>query len=60
MRYQFNQEIENAFKDMGFFSFARKIGNKYGKKVIDTAIKTVENGAIDTAKTTPKRFHKNS
>ena len=43
-----------------FFSFARKIGNKYGKKVMDTAIKTVENGALDTAKTTPKRFHKNS
>ena len=37
------------------FSFARKIGEKYGKKVIGTAIKTVKIVAIDTVKTAPKK-----
>ena len=39
----------------GKFLFARKIGDKYGKKVIGTAIKTVKIVAIDAAKTAPKK-----
>ena len=38
-------------KLMVFFSFARKFGDKYGKKVMDTATKT----GIDAAKATSKR-----
>ena len=35
----------------GFLSFARKFGDKYGKKLMDTATKT----GIDAAKTASKR-----
>ena len=35
-------------KVMDFLSFAKKFGNKYGKKLMDTATKT----GIDAAKTT--------
>ena len=35
----------------GFLSFAIKLGDRYGKKLIDTATKT----GIDAAKTAPKR-----
>ena len=39
------------FKVMVFLSFARKVGDKYGKKLIDTATKT----GINAAKTAFKR-----
>ena len=38
------------FQVMVFLSFARKFGNKYGKKLMDTATKT----GIDAAKTASK------
>ena len=38
-------------KGYGFLSFAKNVGNKYGKKLIHTATKT----GIDAAKTTSKR-----
>ena len=38
-------------KVMLFLSFAKKIGNKYGKKLTDTSTKT----GIDAAKTTSKK-----
>ena len=38
-------------KGYGFLSFARKFGDKYGKKLIDTATKA----GIDAAKTASKR-----
>ena len=38
-------------KVMVFLSFAKKFGNKYGKKIMDTATKT----GIDAAKTASKR-----
>ena len=38
-------------KGYGFLSFGRKCGNKYGKKLMDTATKT----GIDPAKTSSKR-----
>ena len=39
MRYQ---SIENMYKTMGFFSFARKFGDKYGKKLMHTATKMLQ------------------
>ena len=36
----------------GFLSFAKKFGNKYGKKLIDPATKT----GIDAAKTASQRL----
>ena len=38
-------------KDYGFLSFARKFGDKYGKKLMNIVTKT----GIDAAKTTSKR-----
>ena len=38
-------------KGYDFLSFARKFGNKYGKKLMNTATKT----GIDAAKTASKR-----
>ena len=35
-----NLEKENYVKGYGFFSFAKNFGNKYGKKLMNTAIKT--------------------
>ena len=37
-------------------SFARKLGNKYGKKLVDTATKT----RIDATKTASKRVVQNT
>ena len=47
---QLNQIIENKLKDV-FFSHLRKCGDKYGKKLRNTARKT----GIDAAKTASKR-----
>ena len=47
----YKNEIFNR-KGYGFLSFAKKFGNKYGKKLMDTATKT----GIDAAKTTSKRI----
>ena len=41
-------------KGYGFLSFARKSGDKYAKKLMDTATKT----GIDAAKTASKRVVK--
>ena len=43
-------------KVMFFLSFAKKSGNKYGKKLMDTATKT----GIDAAKTASKRVVQNT
>ena len=48
---QQNQNLENMLKKYGFLSFARRFGDKYGKKLMDTAIKT----GIDAAKPASKR-----
>ena len=39
-------------EEYGFLSFPRKFGDKYGKKLIDTATKT----GIDAEKTASKTF----
>ena len=51
MRYSTEPRFRKYVKGYGFFSLARKFGDKYGKKLIDTATKT----GIDAAKTASKR-----
>ena len=52
MRYSTEPRFRKYVKGYGFLSFAKKFGNKYGKKLIDTATKT----GIDAAKTASKRL----
>ena len=40
MRYLTQPKFRKYVKGYGFLSFARKFGDKYGKKLIDTATKT--------------------
>ena len=51
MRYSTEPRFRKYVKGYGFLSFARKFGNKYGKKLMDTATKT----GIDATKTASKR-----
>ena len=51
MRYSTEPRFRKYVKGYGFLSFAKKCGNKYGKKLMDTATKT----GIDAAKTASKR-----
>ena len=52
MRYSIEPKFRKFVKGYGFLSFAKKFGNKYGEKLMDTATKT----GIDAAKTTLKRI----
>ena len=51
MRYSTKPRFKKYVKGYGFLSFARKSGNKYGKKSMDTALTT----RINAAKTASKR-----
>ena len=51
MRYLTGPRFRKNVKGYNFLSFARKFGDKYGKKLIDTATKT----EIDDAKSASKR-----
>ena len=51
IKYSTEPRIRKNVKGYGFLSFARTFGDKYGKKLIDTATKT----GIDAAKTASKR-----
>ena len=51
MRYSTEPRFRKYMKGSGFLSFARKCGDKYGKKLIDTATKT----GTDAAKIASKR-----
>ena len=51
MRYSTRPKFRKYVKGYGFLSFARKCGDKYGKKLMDTATKT----GMDAAKTPSKR-----
>ena len=51
MRYSTEPRFRKHVKRYVFLSFARKFGNRYGKKLMDTATKT----GIDAAKTVSKR-----
>ena len=50
MKYSTEPRIRKYVKGYGFLSFARKFGDKYRKKIIDTATKT----GTDAAKTASK------
>ena len=43
MRYLTQPKFKKYVKGYGFLSFARKYGDKYGQKLIDTAAKTGTN-----------------
>ena len=51
MRYSTEPRYGKYVKGYGFLSFARTFGDKYGKKLMDTATKT----GIDAAKTASKQ-----
>ena len=51
MRYSTEPKFRKYVRGYGFLSFARKFGDKYGKKLMDTATKT----GIDVAKTASKK-----
>ena len=51
MRYSTEPRFRKYVKGYGFLSFAKNFGNKYGKKLMDTANKS----GIDAAKTESKR-----
>ena len=50
MRYSREQRFRKYVKGYSFLPFARKCGDKYGKKLMDAATKT----GVDAAKTAPK------
>ena len=51
MKYSTEPKFRKYVKGYGFLLFTRKFGDKYGKKLMDTATKT----GIDSAKTAFKR-----
>ena len=51
MRYSTQSKFRKHVKGYGFLSFARKFGDKYHKKLMDTATKT----GMGAAKTASKR-----
>ena len=51
MRQSTEPRLREYVKGYGFLSFARNFGNKYGKKLMDTATKT----GMDAAKIASKR-----
>ena len=51
MRYSFKPKYRKYIQGYGFLQFVRKCGDKYGKKLMDTATKM----GIDAAKTASKR-----
>ena len=51
MRYSAEPRFRKYVKGYGFLSYARNFGDKYGKKLLDTATKT----GIDAAKIASKR-----
>ena len=51
MRYSTEPRFRKYVKGYGFLSFAKKFGDKYSKKLMDTATKT----GIDVTKTASKR-----
>ena len=54
MRYSTEPRLRKYFEGYSFLSFAREFGDKYGKKLMDTATKA----GIDAARTASKRVVK--
>ena len=40
MRYQLESRCRKYVQGHGFLSFARKVGSRYGKKIMNTAVNT--------------------
>ena len=55
MRYSLEPTYRRYVKGYGFLSFARKFGDKYGKKLMNTATKT----GINAAKKFGDKYGKN-
>ena len=55
MRYSLEPTYRRYVKGFGFLSFTRKLGNKYGKKLMNTAKKT----RIKVAKKFGDKYGKN-
>ena len=55
MRYSTHQRERKYIKGYSFSSFAKALSDKHGKKLMDTATKTVKNVEMSTAKIAPKR-----
>ena len=51
MGYSTEAKFRKYFEGYGFLSFAKKFGDKYGKKLMNTATKA----GIDAAKTASKK-----
>ena len=58
MRYQADNKYRRYIPGYGFLSFARKFGNKYGKKCMDTAKNIYGKEIMDTAKKEGTNFAK--
>ena len=56
MRYSTEPRFKKYVEGYRFLPFARKFGNKYGKKLMDTATKT----GIDAVKTASKQVVQNT
>ena len=54
MRYSLEPKYRKYVQGYGFLSFARKVGNKYGKKLMDTATKA----EINTARKSGDKYGK--
>ena len=50
MRYSIEPKYRKYVKGCNFLSFARRLGDEYGKKLMDTATKTGVNAAKTTSK----------
>ena len=54
MRYSLEPHYRRYVQGQGFMSFARNIGNKYGKKIFDKAL----GSAVDVGKSMKKKYGK--
>ena len=60
MRYSLEPHYRRYAQGQGFMSFARNIGNKYGKKIFDNSLRAKALGsAVDVGKSMKKIWQKN-
>ena len=59
MRYSLEQRYRRYVQGQGFMSFAKNIGNKYGKKLFDKSIRAKALGSVvDVSKSMKKNMVK--
>ena len=59
MRYSLEPHYRRYVQGQGFISFARNIGNKYGKKIFDKSLRAKALGsAVDVGKSMKKKYGK--